>query len=96
MPKAIWNGEVIAEANDDEVEIVENNVYFPIEKVNEEYLQESTHQTVCPWKGTASYYHLLVDGQVNENAAWFYRHPSDEAQHIKDRIAFWHGVEVQR
>ena len=96
MPKAIWNGEVIAEAKDDEVEIVENNVYFPLDKVNEEYLQESTHQTVCPWKGTASYYHLLVDGKVNENAAWFYRHPSDAASQLKDHIAFWHGVEVQR
>lgn len=96
MPKAIWNGEVIAEANDDEVEIVENNVYFPIDKVNEEYLQESTHTTVCPWKGTANYYHLAVDGKVNENAAWFYRHPSDAAQQIKDHVAFWNGVEVQR
>ncbi|KQV88656.1 hypothetical protein ASD15_26600 [Massilia sp. Root351] len=96
MPKAIWNGEVIAEANDDEVQIVENNVYFPIGKVNEEYLQDSVHTTTCPWKGTANYYHLVVDGKVNEDAAWFYRHPSDKAQHIKDHIAFWHGVEVQR
>jgi uncharacterized protein (DUF427 family) len=96
MPKAIWNGEVIAEANDDEVQIVENNVYFPIEKVAEEYLQESEHTTTCPWKGKANYYHLLVDGKVNENAAWFYRHPSDKAQHIKDHVAFWHGVDVQR
>lgn len=96
MPKAIWNGEVIAEAADDEVVIVENNVYFPIDSVKDEYLQESTHTSVCPWKGTASYYHLAVDGQVNENAAWFYRHPSEAAQEIKDRVAFWHGVEVQR
>jgi uncharacterized protein (DUF427 family) len=96
MPKAIWNDEVIAEAGDDEVEIVENNVYFPIDKVNQEYLQDSTHTTVCPWKGTASYYHLVVDGKVNENAAWFYRHPSEKAQQIKDHVAFWHGVEVQR
>lgn len=96
MPKAIWNGEVIAEASDDEVVIVENNVYFPIDSVKDEYLQESTHTTVCPWKGTASYYHLAVDGQVNENAAWFYRHPSEAAQQIKDHVAFWHGVEIQR
>ncbi|MRV74451.1 DUF427 domain-containing protein [Duganella sp. FT92W] len=96
MPKAIWNGEVIAEAGDDEVEIVENNVYFPIDKVHEEYLQDSTHTTVCPWKGTASYYHLVVDGKVNENAAWFYRHPSEKAKQIKDHVAFWRGVDVQR
>lgn len=96
MPKAIWNGEVIAEAADDEVEIVENNVYFPIDKVNDEYLQDSTHTTVCPWKGTANYYHLVVDGKVNENAAWFYRQPSEKAKQIKDHVAFWRGVEVQR
>lgn len=96
MPKAIWNGEVIAEAGDDEVQIVENNVYFPVDNVHEEYLQDSTHTTVCPWKGTASYYHLVVDGKVNENAAWFYRHPSDKAQQIKDHVAFWRGVDVQR
>lgn len=96
MPKALWNGEVIAEAGDDEVEIVENNVYFPIDKVNQEYLQDSTHTSVCPWKGTASYYHLVVDGKVNENAAWFYRQPSEKAKQIKDHVAFWRGVEVQR
>lgn len=96
MPKAIWNGEVIAEAGDDEVEIVENNVYFPIDKVNDEYLQDSTHTTLCPWKGTANYYHLVVDGKVNENAAWFYRQPSEKARQIKDHVAFWRGVEVQR
>jgi uncharacterized protein (DUF427 family) len=96
MPKALWNGEVIAEASDDEVEIVENNVYFPIDKVNQEYLQESTHTSVCPWKGTASYYHLVVEGKINENAAWFYRQPSEKAKQIKDHVAFWRGVEVQR
>jgi uncharacterized protein (DUF427 family) len=96
MPKALWNGEVVAEASDDEVEIVENNVYFPIDKVNQEYLQESTHTSVCPWKGTASYYHLVVEGKINENAAWFYRQPSEKAKQIKDHVAFWRGVEVQR
>lgn len=96
MPKAVWNGKVIAEARDDEVEIVENNVYFPINQVKTEYLQESPHTTVCPWKGTASYYHLAVDGKVNENAAWYYRQPSEKAQQIKDHVAFWKGVEIQR
>ncbi len=96
MPKAVWNGAVIAEAGDDEVEIVENNVYFPADKVNRAYLRDSTHATVCPWKGTASYYSLVVDGKVNENAAWFYREPSEKARQIKDHVAFWRGVDVQR
>lgn len=96
MPKATWNGEVIAEADDDEVQIVENNVYFPIGKVNRALLQDSAHSTVCPWKGTASYYNVVVNGKVNENAAWFYRQPSDKARQIKDHVAFWRGVDVQR
>lgn len=96
MPTAVWNGEVIAEAADDEVEIVENNVYFPLNKVKTEYLQDSSHSTVCPWKGTASYYNVAVHGQVNPNAAWYYRQPSDKARQIKDHVAFWKGVEVRR
>jgi len=96
MPTAVWNGEVIADAADDEVEIVENNVYFPLNKVNTAYLQDSSHTTVCPWKGSASYYHEAVDGQVNQNAAWYYRQPSDQARHIKDHVAFWKGVEIRR
>jgi uncharacterized protein (DUF427 family) len=95
MPKAIWNGVVIAEAQSNEVEIVEHNVYFPPERVKQEYLQVSAHTTLCPWKGVASYYNVVVDGQVNGNAAWYYATPSDAAQAIKNRIAFWHGVEVQ-
>lgn len=95
MPKATWNGVVIAEAMPDEVEIVEHNVYFPRERVKNEYLQESAHTTLCPWKGVASYYNVVVDGQVNGNAAWYYPAPSDKAASLKDRIAFWHGVEVQ-
>jgi uncharacterized protein (DUF427 family) len=96
MPTAVWNGEVIAEAADDEVEIVENNVYFPLDKVKTEYLQDSPHSTVCPWKGTAGYYHVAVDGKVNQNAAWYYRQPSDQARQIKDHVAFWKGVEIRR
>ena len=95
MPTATLNGVVIAQASDDEVVIVENNVYFPRSAVNPDYLQPSSHTSRCPWKGLASYYSLKVDGKVNENAAWFYRHPSEKAQHIKDHVAFWHGVEVQ-
>jgi uncharacterized protein (DUF427 family) len=95
MPKATWNGVVIAEAAPDEVEIVEHNVYFPPERVKKEYLQDSAHTTLCPWKGVASYYNVVVDGQVNGNAAWYYPTPSEAAKALKNRIAFWHGVEVQ-
>jgi uncharacterized protein (DUF427 family) len=96
MPKAVWNGAVIAEARDDEVEIVENNVYFPLSAVKREYLQSSEHHSVCPWKGTASYYSLAVDGKVNQNAAWFYPQPFDAAKQIAGHVAFWKGVEVSR
>ncbi len=96
MPKAIWNGEVIAEAPDDEVEIVEQNVYFPPERVKSEFLKGSSHTTMCPWKGVASYYDVEVDGQLNRNAAWYYPTPKDAAKAIRGRIAFWHGVEVSR
>ena len=96
MPKAIWNGAVIAEAPDNEVEIVEQNVYFPPERVKREYLRDSSHTTLCPWKGVASYYDVEVDGQRNRNAAWYYPTPKEAAQAIAGRIAFWHGVEVSR
>jgi len=94
MPKATWNGAVIAQAEPGEVEIVEHNVYFPPGRVNQEFLQPSTHTTLCPWKGVASYYNVVVDGKVNANAAWYYPAPSEAARQVKDRIAFWHGVEV--
>lgn len=96
MPSASWNGVVIAEAKDDEVQIVENNVYFPPASVKREYLQESSHTSRCPWKGLASYYTLSVNGKTNENAAWYYPDPSEKAAQIKDHVAFWRGVEVQR
>ncbi|HEX8404812.1 MAG TPA: DUF427 domain-containing protein [Duganella sp.] len=96
MPTATWNGAVIAQANDDEVVIVENNVYFPASAVKSEYLQPSAHTSRCPWKGLASYYSVGVDGKVNENAAWFYPEPLEKAAQIKGHIAFWRGVDVQR
>ena len=96
MPTASWNGAVIAQANDDEVQIVENNVYFPPSSVRREYLQASSHTSRCPWKGLASYYSLNVNGKINENAAWYYPEPSEKAAQIKDHVAFWRGVEVQR
>ena len=95
MPKATWNGGVIAAADDDEVELVEGNVYFPPDKVDKSYLRDSATHTVCPWKGTASYYDVVVDGQVNKDAAWYYPEPSEAAKEIKGRVAFWKGVQVE-
>ena len=94
MPKAVWNGAVIAEAPANAVERVEGNVYFPVDAVRRDYLQPSETHTVCGWKGTASYYHLAVDGQVNRDAAWYYPEPKDAARNITGRIAFWKGVQV--
>ncbi len=93
MAKATWNGVVVAES--DTYEVVENNVYFPPESVNRDLLRESNHQTVCPWKGTASYYDIVVEGQTNRNAAWYYPEPSEAAKNIKDHVAFWKGVKVE-
>jgi uncharacterized protein (DUF427 family) len=94
MAKAIWNGAVIAESSDGVV--VEGNYYFPADAVKKEYLQDSTTNSVCPWKGTASYYNIVVDGQVNANAAWYYPDPKPAAAEIKGRIAFWRGVKVEQ
>ena len=94
MAKAIWQGQVIAES--DEFEVVEGNVYFPPLAVREEFFDSSDHRSVCPWKGTASYYHVVVDGKRNENAAWYYAQPKDAAANIRDHVAFWKGVTVER
>ena len=90
--KAIWNGKVLAESN--ATVIVEGNHYFPPESIHQEYFQPSDKHTTCPWKGVASYYNVVVDGQVNKDAAWFYADPKPAAKQIKDRVAFWRGVEV--
>ena len=95
MPRAIWNGAVIAEAATDAVEVVEGNVYFPPDAVRADYLKPSDHTSVCPWKGTASYFNLEVAGSVNRDAAWTYRNPSAAAGQIANRIAFWRGVTVE-
>ena len=92
MPKANWNGQVLAESST--TEVVDGNHYFPADAVKKEFFKPSPHQTVCPWKGTASYYHLDVGGKVNENAAWYYPAPKDAARQIQDHVAFWNGVEV--
>jgi uncharacterized protein (DUF427 family) len=93
MIKASWKGVTIAES--ERTVIVEGNHYFPIEDVKKEFLRSSEHHTVCSWKGTASYYHVAVDGSVNENAAWYYPEPKEAARQITGRIAFWKGVEVR-
>ena len=94
MAKAIWQGQVIAESDD--YEVVEGNVYFPREAIKEEFFETSEHHSVCPWKGTASYHHVVVGGERNENAAWFYPAPKSAAAGIKDHVAFWKGVTVER
>lgn len=88
--KAIWNNQVIAES--DNTIVVERNHYFPKGSVNALFLQPSATNTVCPWKGIASYHTLVVDGLQNTDAAWYYPEPSEAAAHIKDHVAFWKGV----
>jgi len=95
MPKATWNGAVLAEADSGKVQVVEGNVYFPPDRVDHAYLLESQTHTVCGWKGTASYYDVVVDGKTNKDAAWYYPDTKDAAKHVKGYIAFWRGVEVR-
>lgn len=94
MPKAIWNGVVLAES--DRTQMIEGNHYFPHESVNWEYFRESDKHTICSWKGQASYYTIEVDGQVNPDAAWYYPDPKYAAEVVRDHVAFWHGVKVER
>ena len=94
MARAVWNGAVAA-ASDDTI-VVEGNHYFPPDSVREEYLVDNTQHTVCPWKGTASYYDVAVDGDVNRAAAWYYPTPSQAASEIAGYVAFWRGVHVER
>ena len=95
MPKAIWNNQVIADAPANEIHRIEGNIYFPLSKVKQEFLQASDTHTHCVWKGEASYYNVVVDGEVNNDAAWYYPQPSAMAARIKDHVAFWHGVKVE-
>ena len=94
MVKAIWNGKEIAAS--EECIVVEGNQYFPPESVKKEYFKDSSNSSICPWKGTASYYNLEVDGESNPDAAWYYPDPSKAAMEIKDFVAFWKGVEIQK
>ncbi len=93
MPQAIWNGTVVAES--DQCERVENNYYFPPDSIKSEYFQPSNTHTTCGWKGVASYYSLVVNGQTNTDAAWYYPEAKDAAKNIKGYIAFWKGVQVK-
>ena len=94
MVKAIWNGAVLAES--DQTIMVEGNHYFPPDSIHQEYFVESDSHTICSWKGVASYYNIQVDGQTNNNAAWYYPVPHPGAEKITGYIAFWHGVQVRQ
>lgn len=93
MPRAIWNGAVLAES--DRCIVVEGNQYFPPDAIRREFFRPSATHTVCGWKGSASYYDVVVDGATNRDAAWFYPDPKAAAAQIKDHVAFWHGVTVE-
>lgn len=90
--KAVWNGTVVAQS--DETKVVEGNHYFPPDAIAREFFEPSETHTVCPWKGTASYYTLRAGGQTNPDAAWYYPEPKDAAKEITGYVAFWKGVEV--
>jgi uncharacterized protein (DUF427 family) len=90
--KATWKDTVIAESN--ETVVVEGNHYFPADSVSREYIEQSSTHTTCPWKGEASYYDVVVNGEKNKDAAWYYPAPKEAAAEIRDRVAFWKGVQV--
>lgn len=90
--KAIWNNTLLAESDD--TVVVEGNHYFPPASMRSEHFRKTDHHSVCPWKGTASYYDVIVGDAVNANAAWYYPAPKEAASEIKDRVAFWRGVEI--
>ncbi len=94
MYRAVWRGAELAKS--DQTIEVEGNQYFPREDVVMRYFEESDYHTKCPWKGLASYYNVVVDGERNENAAWYYPEPLEKATHIRDYVAFWNGVEVRQ
>ena len=91
--KATWNGAVIAQSDD--TVVVEGNHYFPDSTLNRDYVTFSNHKTSCPWKGQASYYSLMVNGEMNTDAAWYYANPKSGAEEVTDRVAFWKGVKIE-
>lgn len=90
--KATWKDVVLTQS--DNTVVIEGNHYFPLEAINKEYFVDSDTHTTCPWKGVASYYHIVVNGEKNNDAAWYYPQPMEAAKEIKDHIAFWKGVEI--
>lgn len=90
--KAIWENIILAESN--ATIVVEGNHYFPPDSINKNYFKDSKTQTTCPWKGLASYYSIVVNGKVNQDAAWYYPDPKPAAGNIKNYVAFWKGIEV--
>ena len=92
MAKALWHGAVLAES--DQYETVEGNIYFPTDTINKEFFKDSDTHTTCPWKGIASYYDIEVNGETNQDAAWYYPEAKQAANNIKGYVAFWKGVEV--
>jgi uncharacterized protein (DUF427 family) len=90
--KVTWNGATLAESDD--TVVVEGNHYFPADSISAEFFRDSALHSICPWKGEASYKTIVVDGEENADAAWYYPEPKEAAAEIKDRFAFWHGVEV--
>jgi uncharacterized protein (DUF427 family) len=91
--RAVWNGTVLAESDD--LVTVEGNLYFPADSLDPSFFEPSDHHSICPWKGRASYLDVVVDGEREKNAAWYYPNPFPAARRIKDRIAFWKGVRVE-
>ena len=94
MPRAVWNGAVLAES--DTFEMVEGNYYFPPKSLNREYFKKNDQRTTCLWKGSASYYDVEVNGKINRSAAWYYPAPSRAARNIKGYVAFWNGVKIEK
>jgi uncharacterized protein (DUF427 family) len=90
--KAVWNGAVLAESDD--TVVVEGNHYFPSKAIKPDFFRPSETHTTCPWKGVASYYDIVVDGQINKDAAWYYTQPKEAAKSVTDRVAFWKQVKV--
>ncbi len=93
MSKAIWNGAVLAES--DKTVVVEGNHYFPPDSINKQYFKESNKHTICPWKGTASYYDVEVDGEVYKDAAWYYPSTKEKAKYFEGYVAFWPKVKIE-
>lgn len=93
MARAVWNGVVVAESDD--TIVVDGYTYFPKDSINPELIRPSDHRSVCGWKGTASYYDVVVGDAVNPEAAWYYPDPKDKAKHVADRVSFWHGIEIE-